>query len=192
LPPSYQDIIKKNLDTHRPPQKYNIRGILIFGIAEIARSKKCLSILRQGEIEEFGKMMKISHNGDRVVWTDGRDVLRKCKDPYDNFYLEKLISDLASENPERVLNAQLWKQPGSYGCSTSEIDRMVDIVSSVNSLAGAQIAGAGLGGCIMILAKKDGIKQMKKQLKDKYYMPRNLDPEIISCITVKGACLAQF
>ena len=44
-------------------------------------------------------------------------------------YIQRLIGDLSSENPQRVLRAQLCMQPGAYACSTPEIDQMVDIAS---------------------------------------------------------------
>ena len=48
-------------------------------------------------------------------------------------------------------------QPGAYACSTPEIDEMIDIAAAVPGVAGAQLAGAGLGGCIMILAHEHSV-----------------------------------
>jgi len=45
-------------------------------------------------------------------------------------------------------------QNPNFFCSTVRIDQMVDIACSVPGVVGSQIAGAGLGGCIMIVAKK--------------------------------------
>ena len=70
----------------------------------------------------------------------------KLVDPYTDEFLKRLIDDLASEDPVRVQRAQLDMQPGYYACSTAEIDRMVETVSKVPGVVGAQIAGAGLGG----------------------------------------------
>jgi len=83
-------------------------------------------------------------------------------------------------------------QSGSYACSTEEIDRMVDIACSVPGVAGAQISGAGLGGCIMIMAKKEAVEALRKALVEKYYKPNGLKSVIINCITVAGAGLAEF
>ena len=83
-------------------------------------------------------------------------------------------------------------QPGGYACSTAEIDTMVDIACSVEGVAGAQLAGAGLGGCIMMLARKDALSSVHKALVEKYYEPNKLEPAILNCITVEGAGLAEF
>jgi galactokinase len=37
-----------------------------------------------------------------------------------------------------------------YGCSCEEADKIVDLANSVDGVLGAQIAGAGLGGCVMV------------------------------------------
>ena len=83
-------------------------------------------------------------------------------------------------------------QPGAYACSTPEIDQMVDIACSVPGVAGRQIAGAGLGGCIMILAHEGRVAAVRKALAAGYYRPRGLEPAAIPCITVEGAGLAEF
>jgi len=136
--------------------------------------------------------MKVSHDGDRVSRADnnGNYVMldKNCSDEY----LNTLIMNLGSEDPEKVLKAQFYMQPGNYACSTPRIDSMVDIACCVPGVVGAQIAGAGLGGCIMILAKKDAVKALQKALTEKYYKPHRLKPAIIPCITVEGAGLVEF
>ena len=143
-------------------------------------------------MEQFGTLMKVSHDGDRVSrpGPDGRYQMTKetCTDEY----LNGLITDLAGEDPQRVLRAQLYMQPGSYACSTPEIDQMVDIASSVPGVVGAQIAGAGLGGCIMILVGKDSVQAARKALVKHYYRPKGLKPAVIPCVTVEGAGVAGF
>jgi N-acetylgalactosamine kinase len=59
-------------------------------------------------------------------------------------------------------------------------------------VAGAQIAGAGLGGCIMILARKEAVDAVSRALVRRYYRPRKLAPAIIKCITVEGSGPAEF
>lgn len=188
----YSQLLETNFASHKDPGKYNIRGILLFGICEMARSKRCLEYLENGRINEFGDLMKISHNGDRVFSRSADGKYHRLKPYCDDDYINKLISDLASEDPQRVLNAQLYYQPGEYGCSTEEIDRMIDIVSSVEGVAGAQIAGAGLGGCIMILAEKRSVDKIRNALIKQYYRPAGLKPAVLPCITTEGAGLADF
>lgn len=192
LSSKHGDLLKVNFASHNEQPDYNIRGVLLFGVAEIMRSKRCIEYLESGQIDKFGTLMKISHDGDRVARAgeDGRyhAFAADCSDDY----LNNLMSHLASEDPGRVFNAQLYMQPGSYGCSTKEIDSMVDIACAVPGVAGAQIAGAGLGGCIMILARKESIEPLRKALTKHYYTPNKLAPAIMNCITVEGAGLAEF
>ena len=188
----YQDLIVRNFSSHQDPGAYPVRGVLLFGIAECLRSALALNLLKQGNVKQFGKLMKISHDGDRVCRLDESGRYSKFSVDYSEAALNQLILDLASENPERVKNAQLHMQPGAYACSTSDIDRMVDIAGSVNGVEGAQIAGAGLGGCIMILAHKDSVPAVHRALTKQYYLPKKLNPTLIDCITTEGACLADF
>ena len=188
----HQDLIEANFASHAEPDCYRPRGVLLFGVGEIVRSKMCVDHLQQGKIEELGRLMIVSHDGDRVS-RPGRDghyqqLPINCGDGY----LQRLITDLAGEDPHKVLNAQLYMQPGAYACSTPEIDQMVDVASSVPGVAGAQIAGAGLGGCIMVLARRDCVGAVRKALIERYYRPAGLKPAIVPCITVEGAGLAEF
>jgi hypothetical protein len=151
-----------------------------------------VDLIERGEIETFGRLMMISHDGDRVSITEDDHSYTQLNDPYTDDYLNKLISDLASENPGKVLQAQLYMQPGGYACSTPEIDRMVDLAMKVPGVVGVQLAGAGLGGCVMILAEKESVEGITLTLKKNYYDPAELEPEIINCVTVEGAGLIDF
>lgn len=186
------EMIEANFATHAEPDHYNPRGVLLFGASEIIRSRMCVELLKAADVERFGKLMTVSHDGDRVSRPGPDGKYRPTEQDCSDDYLNRLIRDLGSEDPERVLGAQLYMQPGSYACSTPEIDRMVDMASSVPGVAGAQIAGAGLGGCVMILAGKQRVEAVRKALVKGYYRPAGLRPDIIPCITVEGAGLAEF
>ena len=159
----HRELLEINFATHAEPKVYHPRGVLLYGVAEIVRSRMCVDLLQPGQVENFGRLMKISHDGDRVSrpGRDGQYELPRadCSDEY----LNRLIADLASEDPQRVLQAQLFMQPGAYACSTPEIDEMVDIASAVPGVVGAQMAGAGLGGCIMILARDQSVPAVRKR-----------------------------
>ncbi|MBN2138550.1 MAG: NTP transferase domain-containing protein [Sedimentisphaerales bacterium] len=188
----FQSLTEVNFSSHQDPGKYNVRGVLLFGIAEILRSRVCPGYLEQGRIEEFGRLMKVSHDGDRVSRTGATGQYVAVEQGCSDEYLAGLVGDLGGADVNRAAEARLVNQPGWYGCSTVEIDRMVDIACSIPGVVGAQIAGAGLGGCIMALVHKDCVGALKSALIERYYLPENLDPEIIECITAEGAGLADF
>jgi N-acetylgalactosamine kinase len=64
---------------------------------------------------------------------------------------------------------------------------MVDISSAVPGVAGAQLAGAGLGGCMMVLARVDAVDALRAELTAKYYQPAGRPPRILLCRPVAGA-----
>lgn len=185
-------MLESNFATHSEPEHYNPRGILLFGAAEIMRSRICGDLIQQGHIREFGRLMRISHDGDRVSRRNAAGAYETIDEPCTDRYLERLIADLASEDPARVMQAQLFMQPGAYRCSTPEIDEMVDVADAVPGVVGAQLAGAGLGGCIMILARRDQVDAVRRALTKHFYRPRDLKPAILPCIATDGAGLAQF
>jgi len=186
-------LIEGNFATHADPGEYHPRGVLLYGIAEIARSRRCVELLDAGRVERFGRLMCVSHDGDRVSRAahDGGG-RRPTEDPCSDQCVHRLIDDLASEDPERVGRAQLEMQSGFYACSTPEIDQMVDVTTALPGVAGAQIAGAGLGGCVMILVRKENAEAVPRALLKHYYRPAGLKPLVIPCIGVEGAGLVDF
>lgn len=158
--------------THRQPESYAIRACLLFGIAECARSSHCVRWLEQGDMTRFGWLMNVSHDGDRVVDRDGNAFAPDVSDAA----LVARIDDLRTEDPDRVLNAQLYAQPGGYACSLPPIDRMVDLALDTPGVLGAQLAGAGLGGCMMILARQEAADAVVRRLNEEYYAPNGFEP----------------
>lgn len=175
--------------THQAPADgiYPIRGVVLYGLAESERASRFAPLLRENRIAEIGEMMNVSHDGDRVSRSspDGRE--EEFRAPTSNGHLLGLIEDLESRKPERVLQAQLHRQPGCYACSIPEIDRMVDISTRVPGVAGAQLAGAGLGGCMMALLDGDAVDTLRARLTEEYYQPTGQPPRIFSCRPVAGA-----
>lgn len=186
--------------THAPPQdggqhagEYPIRGVVLYGLAECERSRICLEFLREGDMAGFGQLMNISHDGDRVVrahWDspcDERWRLQPYAAPTSAEYLRERIEDLESGEPARVIGAQLHLQPGSYRCSTPELDLMADIAQRTEGVMGTQLAGAGLGGCIMALAREETTDQLVERLTKLYYQPRGLEPQVSVCTPIAGS-----
>ncbi len=55
----------------------------------------------------------------------------------------------------RGSKGDLAQYPGAYGCSLPQLDRIVDIARVLPGVKGAQLAGAGLGGSLMLLVAKE-------------------------------------
>lgn len=189
----HRDRLDRLFASHRVPAAYDLRGVLLYGIAECERSLLAPEMLEAGRVAQFGRLMNISHHGDRIVncqkttaggWRAGRFGY-DCSDQA----LARLCDDLASEDPDRVLNAQLYMQPGAYGCSTAQIDKMTDVVSSIDGVFGAQLGGAGLGGCIMILTLPEAVEKVRTTLKRQYYQPAKIEPVVHVCQPVAGSGL---
>jgi N-acetylgalactosamine kinase len=185
LKDSEKYMLDRIFSTHSAPfEGYPIRGVCLFGISECARSKACLDLLNREEIDTLGELMNISHNGDRVTRLNeyGERVLH-INDVSIN-YLNRIIEGSKRSKDKRF---SIMYQSGDYGCSTYKIDMIVDLAKSVQGVLGAQVAGAGLGGCVMVLCRSSSIDLLREKLTRYYYEPFNLDPLIEEAIPVKGS-----
>ena len=182
LPEGYHKPIDRILRTHKNLDSYQIRSVVLYGIAEIERAKKFYHMLKENDYKGIGKLMNISHDGDRI-YKDGKPYRCLAND----VALYKLIGDLRSEEPSLVDGAQLYNQPGGYACSTETIDAMVDHINEIEGVLGCQLSGAGLGGCIMILVKKEATKKLLTELKEWYYDKNELPMGAEVFIPVAGS-----
>ncbi len=174
---------------HAPPEDgiYPIRGVVLYGLGEIERAKRYADAMKEGRMTFIGKLMNVSHDGDRVISIDENGNEHEYRAPISNDYLLGLIDDLESGDLQRVSRAQLHWQPGSYHCSLPEIDRMVEISLRTPGVVGAQLAGAGLGGCMMVLARRTDIPSLTTNLTEQYYKPHNKPPSVLVCRPVAGS-----
>ncbi len=185
IPEEYHAKVRKIISSHEAPEFYNLRSALVFGITECERSRICSRLLEDGKIEEFAALMNISHNGDRVSVLNGGEV----KD-YDYIVTDEKLDSLIEESKKGNPEAALYKQPGGYGCSIEQIDVLVDRVMKQKGVLGAQISGAGLGGCIMIFCEKKCAEDVLMFLKTEYYEPNGFENGAIVVKPVKGSmCL---
>ncbi len=172
--------------THANIGPYPLRDVAMYGIAECRRSDMFTGLLRRGKFDHVGTLMRISHDGDRVVRFAGRRAVAHAPS-HSDARLGSLIRDAASESPARRAQAALWAQPGRYACSTRQIDRIVDLACAVPGVVGAQLAGAGLGGCAMVLARSDSLRPLMSALRKGYYRPRKLPFDVHVCRPVAGS-----
>lgn len=132
---------------------FPVRGVMLYGLAECARSRLCLDLLKRGEADALGRLWSLSHDGDRVVAYDAQWQARPFAGACDDDFFKDLIKSLESDQTSRDDRAAIELQIGCYACSTPEIDLIVDLALRMPGVKGAQISGAGLGGCVMILVE---------------------------------------
>jgi N-acetylgalactosamine kinase len=123
-----------------PGSGYAVRGVVLFGLSEMARARQCLQCLKDDDASRLGRLMNTSHDGDRVSRQVGRDTWRRTN--------HRLGLSLPGAD------ADLAQVTGAYGCSLPELDRIADLARKIPGVEGAQLAGAGLGGCVMVLVSK--------------------------------------
>jgi N-acetylgalactosamine kinase len=132
------------------------RGVCWFGIAECERSERFADALREGDGGQLGELMTLSHDGDRVMrWRNG--VSEPFRFPTDDAQLVRMEAE----------GVPMWRQAGSYRCSTPALDFLVDAALQAGAL-GAQLSGAGLGGCVMALAHRNDAERIAQQVTDAY------------------------
>ena len=124
----------------------------------------CADVIDGGDYQKLGEMMNISHNGDRV-WKNGMPYNYSASVPYLKGLIRNLRYGVTIEE-SRIIN-----QGGGYACSNLEIDGLVDLACSCPCVLGAQIAGAGLGGSVIILVESEHASSLIDVLDEKYYKP---------------------
>jgi len=178
---------------HVPDENvYPVRGVVMFGIAECARAIRAADCLRRQDMDSLGELMAISHDGERCFVTHPDGTVEPYRSETSDQELRRLIADLTSQDLARIERAQLYNQPGAYRCSTKEIDTIVDIASRTPGVAGAQIAGAGLGGCAMVVVRAENVGLLKENLMRGYYDANGLPPAIIECTPSAGSCVVSI
>ena len=180
------------LASHSPVDAYALRDLVLFGLAECARGEVYAASLRRGDPRAIGALMQASHDAERVVWHSAPDQARPFEWSATDERIQSLIADLQSEDPGRVERAQTHRQPGRYGGSTPEIDRMVDLATGVDGVIGAQLSGAGLGGRIMVVVEDHAVGALKRRLAREFYRPAQRRPEISVCTPIEGAGLLKL
>ncbi len=173
--------------SHACPQEgYRLREICLYGVAECIRAEMAAERLKVGDMEGFGELMNISHDGDRVT-----RIVNRRRVPNDNSYpdekLDTLMRDLLSGDPERMERSHLWRQPGGYNCSIPEMDILVDIALATPGVLGARLVGAGLGGSIVALVEEPWARKVIDKMAEEYYAPRGLPVRAEIVAPVGGA-----
>ena len=165
-------------DHKAPKDGYNIRQVALYGLAEAERAHIFPRFLREGRIREILRLIKTSHDGDRVskFASDGKRL------PWDTGWSssDERIDELLKMIDEGYLEeAQLYWQPGGFERSIPPIDHLCDIVDYfMEGEAEGQIIGAGLGGDVLILARKRDVNKLREILREKYFRFYGVKEEI--------------
>lgn len=179
LLPEQKSRLDRLFDTHADLGSYDLRGVTLFGISECTRSDAFASVIESGDLAWVGRLMRTSHDGDRIVCHD--ESLRPIK--------HEVHVDDATLRRLAAAEADLTLQCGRYACSTPAIDQMVDLANATPGVVGAQLAGAGLGGCMMILVYTQALDDLLRRLRQEFYNRNGLEFSAYVCTPVAGAGL---
>ena len=152
--------------THADPGVYDLRGVALFGLGECARAACAMDVLKAGDCARFGELMKISHASEapRAV-TDA------------------VLDDLAARNVDYA------DAVGAYGCSTPRIDSLCALLDRTPGVLGSELAGAGLGGCVLALVEADRAEAVLDTLARAFYAPLGASPAAFVCAPAHGAAV---
>lgn len=192
LLPTRRTDIENIFRTHAEPATgYAIRPVCMYGIAECIRSDLAVDLIQKGDIQGFGRLITLHHDGDRVARLKNGTMVPERKD-YSDSRIDQLIADLESGDSHRQSQAHIWAQPGGYNVSVPEIDMLVDLTLQVPGVAGAGLVGAGLGGSMVALVKTESAPILVKHLASGYYHPRNLPVKAEIVAAVGGAGILDW
>jgi hypothetical protein len=179
------------------PAHVPIRGAAVYGLGRVDRGLAMHNLCARGDeaaMGEFGRLMYITHDGDRVsrfdVHQQRHALFSANRESVSDARIEELLSaSLNGASGEELDAIQLRRQSGYYGASIPELDRIVDIVSSLPDVLGAGLMGAGGGGCVLILAREgeETRERVTAALARHYYEPLGKPVDVERWEAVEGA-----
>lgn len=133
------------------PRTINLRGPLLFGLAESERARLFPGAIASGDYALAGHLMRIGHDGDRVVDASSHPFRRDVDDAALSA-MEKGSKPLA-----------LW--PGNYGASSPVLDALVDAAIGAGAL-GASLTGAGIAGAVLALCRTEDANRIANTVRE--------------------------
>ena len=171
-------------DLERLTQRIPLRGAAIYGLGRADRGWVMPSLLDEASrdsMTEFGRLMTITHDGDRL-FRHGAEYRENRHRVSDDHLTCALDAVLAGEF------RPLRHEPGFYGASISELDRMVDVALATEGVEGAGLMGAGGGGYVLILARDGAFEALRTTLVREYYKPLGKEPALEAWQPSAAAC----
>lgn len=145
-----------SLDPGLRPVDFEIRGPLLFALAESERARVFGAALAEGRYRDAGRLMTRGHDGDRRVAVDGSPYRFSVDD-------EAFAACAAADRP-------LAECPGAYGASSPVLDALVDTALSAGAL-GACLTGAGIAGAVLALCRAEDEERVAEALKGRMGRP---------------------
>lgn len=173
--------------THDNPEDgYAVRKIALYGVTEFSRSRRFPELIERGEIDKLGRLMFISHDGDRVVSHLPEGTVIHFDNEATDEYMDNLLGRANDSLGEYNI---LPYEPGGYGNSCPELDLIVDICKDTKDVIGATLTGAGFGGHVIALVEKGSADKLFSRLKQDYYGKKNIEFNAYLCSPSAGASL---
>ena len=187
--PEQKERVEHIFGSHASPRGgYPIRRICAYGIAECIRSEFAVEALRRGDLDAFGEITNLSHDGDRVTRRDADGKRVPLDKSLTDARLMQRIADLESGDAARVERSRLWRMPGGYDASLPELDILVDACLAAPGVVGARVVGAGLGGAVHAIVHREHAEDVINNVAKQYYEPRGIEPaaEVYSAVAGSG------
>lgn len=180
MPAADRDRLERLFLSHEAPADgYAVQAVIMFGLSEMARAQCCLALLKANDAPALGRLMNISHDGDRVSQETSRNTWRRVS-------RSGAEGTLAAWARKKGRGSDIAELSGDYGCSLPELDRIADIARRQPGVEGAQLAGAGLGGCIMVLVQKPHSAGLLKTLAEQGIRAEVFRPIAGACTLMMG------
>jgi galactokinase len=79
-----------------------------------------------------------------------------------------------------------------FEASCAELDQMIEIVLRVPGTIGARIAGAGWGGCAVVIVRTSESLAFQRKVAEEYYKNTGIQPGVFICHPNQGAGVLQI
>jgi len=171
-------------DPCRLPQDIPVRGAAVYGLGRVDRGRVMPGLLEAGDpdsMREFGRLMSITHDGDRRYLLGGDYADNRAR--LSNTWLGRALAEI-----ERGEERPLRHEPGFYGASIAELDKMVDVSLQTPGVLGAGLMGAGGGGYVLILARQGALDGVREALDRDYYTPLGKPCDVEAWHPTAAAC----
>ncbi len=193
----YHSELDTIFSNHREPADgYRIRENVLYGISETERARIFPMYLENKNMNKILRLFEVSHDGDRVFVFDENlnkehwDSSCSSSDSMLNKYIEVLRGNYPREQKEKV---QLHWIPGGYSRSIEEIDFICDFIkNNYSKYAAAQLMGAGLGGNVIAIIRRDKVEEILESLYNSYLEQYGIKLRYIRVISSDGAKIVFF